>query len=312
MTTTTTTTTSMADSKKDGTTAPSANTNLVGGLKEAVEELFSPARLSSNPILASTLNTQGAVPLPVVAQLAEVQAVLAREKKKGGGNAGAKGKKKAEEKEEEGGSGGVGGGGGGGAEDVVSLLAEALRSSKLVQLTEDGGGLRPRVARSTIIARDLPADVTEAEVRALFQKYADAVVEVRCEYGLWYIKLAGEDDAKTACQELNLTPFRDQLLRLRIRPEVGQTVYGLPSSGANTPATATTPSGAGPHTPGAPSSPRLPGGMMLPPGAGGGRGPVVGGLPHLGPFPTGGPHMQHQHPHAHTPTTTSHPPMART
>ena len=71
--------------------------------------------------------------------------------------------------------------------------------------------------------------MTEAEVRALFQKWADAVVEVRLDCGLWYIKLAGEDDAKTACQEMNLTPFRDQHLKLRIRPEVGQTVYGLPS-----------------------------------------------------------------------------------
>ncbi|EWM30191.1 la-related protein 4, partial [Nannochloropsis gaditana] len=232
----------MTDSKKDATlatlamapssTAPAVSTDssttkssssadngrggstLAVALREVVEDLFSPSKLAVHPVLSGTLNTQGSVPLPVLAQLAEIQAAWSTAKKTSGGKKGEGGKEEGRELSAEGG------------QDVVGVLVEAVQMSRLVQLSDDGGGARPRVARSTIIARELPPAVTEADVRALFQKWAEAVLEVRCEHGLWYIKLAGEDDAKAAFQALNGTPVEGQPLRLRIRPEVGQAVYG--------------------------------------------------------------------------------------
>eukprot|EP00624_Nannochloropsis_granulata_P004005 evm.model.NODE_301_length_7326_cov_31.964510.1 len=213
------------------TSSHESNSKLALGLKEAVESLFTPARLSSDSIVAGSLNAQGVVPLNVLGQQAEVQAVWAREKKSAAstssdGKGEGKIKKGGEGKEEDGGDTG---GAREGGDDMVSLmaeLAEALRTSKIVQLSEDGTGARPRVARSTIIAREVPSDVTESEIRALFSKWGEAVMDLRYEHGLWYIRFSGEDDARSACQQMNSTPFRGQPLRLRIRSEVGQAIYG--------------------------------------------------------------------------------------
>lgn len=314
----------MTDSKKDATlatlamapssTAPAVSTDssttkssssadngrggstLAVALREVVEDLFSPSKLAVHPVLSGTLNTQGSVPLPVLAQLAEIQAAWSTAKKTSGGKKGEGGKEEGRELSAEGG------------QDVVRVLVEAVQMSRLVQLSDDGGGARPRVARSTIIARELPPDVTEPDVRALFQKWAEAVLEVRCEHGLWYIKLAGEDDAKAAFQALNGTPVEGQPLRLRIRPEVGQAVYGGFTPQSNTGAGAHmggAPGGGGGgeggagrgRLGGAPSSPRAPGGMMMGPGRP--LGPA--GMLHVGTYPGGGGLLPPQQQHAHPP-----------
>jgi hypothetical protein len=93
---------------------------MLASLRTHVENLFTPQGLQANPTLSTLLGTAGAVPLGVLLQHAQIQELMQ------------------------------------GEPDATSLV-EALRASRVVQVTEEG--VRPRQARSTIIAREVPKEV---------------------------------------------------------------------------------------------------------------------------------------------------------
>jgi hypothetical protein len=105
----------------------------------------------------------------------------------------------------------------------LSVIREALRSSRLVELDADESRVKPRgrPQRNTIILREMPADTQEAEVRALFSG-ADgpAVSQVRAEVGdNWFVVLESETAALEALNWLRGQMFRGEAVRARMKTE---------------------------------------------------------------------------------------------
>uniref|UniRef100_A0A7S4LGJ5 HTH La-type RNA-binding domain-containing protein n=1 Tax=Eutreptiella gymnastica TaxID=73025 RepID=A0A7S4LGJ5_9EUGL len=106
----------------------------------------------------------------------------------------------------------------------VEVIKNALRGSTKVQLTEGPGGeclIRPTLntaSRVTIILRDIPKDVPEAEIRQLFSE--EKVSHVRPDIGdTWFVTFATEDDCKAAYAKCQDKTFRDEPVKARIKSE---------------------------------------------------------------------------------------------
>jgi len=73
-------------------------------------------------------------------------------------------------------------------------------------------------ARVTVVLRDIPADVSEQEIRQLFA--GDNVVRVKPDIGnTWFVTFGTEDDCLAAYEKCQLKCLRDEPLKARIKSE---------------------------------------------------------------------------------------------
>ncbi|KNC47470.1 uncharacterized protein AMSG_02487 [Thecamonas trahens ATCC 50062] len=104
-----------------------------------------------------------------------------------------------------------------------ATLLQAMRASDAVVLSEDETKVKPvfELKRNTIIIRELPEDVTEAQVKAIFDDpAAGKVVSVQAEaQNHWYVKFADEDITFSTFMWLRSQKYDGKPIRCRIKTE---------------------------------------------------------------------------------------------
>jgi len=104
--------------------------------------------------------------------------------------------------------------------DDEAAIAKALADSSIVEVSPDNlvRLLAKRAARTTIILREIDADVTQEEISALID--AKLVVSARPDvHQTWFVQLATEADARQAVLDLANKQLRGKPVKARVKSE---------------------------------------------------------------------------------------------
>ena len=163
------------------TAQPLTHEELMGALRKQIEYYFSQENLMKDSYLLSLMNDSGYVPLTTIAGFRKVKDLSTN------------------------------------MDDIL----EALRSSQSVIVDEANLLIKPAFVfeRKTIILRDVPADTTEEEVRALFNDLA-TVESVKAEFGnTWFVVVDSEKSAVSAVEALRHSTLHGAAVKARVKNE---------------------------------------------------------------------------------------------
>lgn len=104
----------------------------------------------------------------------------------------------------------------------VSLqeIVDAIKSSTKLSLSPDGSSVRLNipVERKTLILRDVPAEVTEKEIRELLSQFD--VKQLKREVdSIWFVVFESEDSALHALEALQSKSLGGQPVKVRVKSE---------------------------------------------------------------------------------------------
>ena len=104
----------------------------------------------------------------------------------------------------------------------VSLqeIVDAIKSSTKLSLSSDGSFVRLNipVERKTLILRDVPAEVTEKEIRELLSQFDVKQLKREVE-SIWFVVFDNEDSALHALEALQSKSLGGQPVKVRVKSE---------------------------------------------------------------------------------------------
>lgn len=103
----------------------------------------------------------------------------------------------------------------------IDDIMEALKSSENVVVDEVSKQIKPAITfeRKTVILRDVPAEVTEEEVRALFDGMGVVESATKEFEGTWFVVMESEAAAVAALELLRQRSLHDQPVKARLKNE---------------------------------------------------------------------------------------------
>ena len=237
------------------------HTELLDAVRRQVEYYFSKENLQSDAYLTSQMDANMSVPISVVMKFAKLAAMIQQDE---------------------------------------AVLREALENSSLTIIDDRIKANIKTGGRNTIILREIPSDVPEEEIRAIFAfDGCKPIASIRPDIeDTWFVVMEDENDAKETLQHLMFKKrlFRGNSVKARLKSDtVVRSFYSAPSM---PPPMAYVPMGVpfngayGPMGPGGPM-PNMPPdmrGYYGPPGPGMVMGPDPSMMAPLGPggVPMGG------------------------
>ena len=179
---------------------------LLEAVRKQVEYYFSKENLQNDAYLTSQMDANMTVPLQVVLKFAKMKALTEDE----------------------------------------SVLRKALETSNLTVIDDRIKANIKAVGRSTIILREIPSDVTEAEVKEIFNfDGCKTISSMRSDIGdTWFVMMDSEEDAKDTLIDLKLKKrmFRGQPVKGRLKSEtVVRSFYPVQAAPAAMPSAGTYP-----------------------------------------------------------------------
>mmetsp|Transcript_8969 Transcript_8969/g.17669 ORF Transcript_8969/g.17669 Transcript_8969/m.17669 type:complete len:721 (-) Transcript_8969:1785-3947(-) len=152
-------------------------------IKAQVEYYFSQQNLNRDAYMISQMDSDGFIPVSVIANFRKVSKLT----------------------------------------DSEEMIADAIADSTICQLSEDKSKIKTlwkRPARTTIILREVPEDTKEEDIQSLFQDTEFAVQSVRSEVGQsWFVTMETEEDAKNAVIHLIGKTLHGQAVKARLKSE---------------------------------------------------------------------------------------------
>jgi hypothetical protein len=169
----------------------------MAAIKTQVLYYFSQENLQKDTFLVSQMDSDMFVPLKVVAQFPKVRALGAN----------------------------------------VDVIVSALEGAEEVELDKEGQRAKPNIKtqRNTIILRDMPASVPEADIKALFtDSTGHTPVAARADVGdTWFVTMENEEAAVQALPKIRAAKYNDRAVKARLKSENGlKSIIAAASVGA--------------------------------------------------------------------------------
>lgn len=103
----------------------------------------------------------------------------------------------------------------------IDDILEALKDSESVVVDEVSKQIKPAITfeRKTVILRDVPAEATEEEVRALFEGMGVIESATKEFEGTWFVVMESEAAAVAALELLRQRTLHDQPVKARLKNE---------------------------------------------------------------------------------------------